>query len=146
LATNKLHTKLDRDYGPIRELETTTASVHDSQVDRSTEGEVVYRVKGTRVRRRTALRQRRSARRGVIPSPHLSIWDQLRNRRIAKKRAPAERQYAVVKCVFKAGHVLVTTVERVGIKMLFTAFGYKLYQLHTLKKLEKLGGGKKEPV
>jgi IS5 family transposase len=70
----------------------------------------------------------------------------LRNRRIAKKRAPAERQYAVIKRVFKAGHVLVTTVERVGIKMLFTAFGYKLYQLHTLKKLEKLGGGKKEPV
>jgi IS5 family transposase len=64
----------------------------------------------------------------------------LRNRRIAKKRAPAERQYAVIKRVFKAGHVLVTTVERVRIKMLFTAFGYKLYQLHTLKKQEKLEG------
>jgi IS5 family transposase len=33
----------------------------------------------------------------------------------------------VIKGVFKAGHVLVTTVERVGIKMLFTAFGYNLY-------------------
>jgi len=42
----KLHTKLDLDYGLIREFETTTASVHDSQVDLSTEGEVVSRDKG----------------------------------------------------------------------------------------------------
>ncbi len=34
------------DYGLIRDLETTTASVHDSQVDLSKEGEVVYRDKG----------------------------------------------------------------------------------------------------
>ena len=34
------------DYGLIRDLETTTAAVHDSQVDLSREGEVVYRDKG----------------------------------------------------------------------------------------------------
>ncbi len=42
----KLHSKPDMDYGLIRDLETTTASVHDSQVDLSKEGEVVYRDKG----------------------------------------------------------------------------------------------------
>jgi IS5 family transposase len=42
----KLHSKPDMDYGLIRDLETTTASVHDSQVDLSSEGEVVYRDKG----------------------------------------------------------------------------------------------------
>ena len=42
----KLHSKLDTDLGLIRTLETTTASVHDSQVDLSDEGEVVYRDKG----------------------------------------------------------------------------------------------------
>ena len=43
---HKLHSKVDVDYGLIRNLETTTASVHDSQVDLSQEGEVVYRDKG----------------------------------------------------------------------------------------------------
>jgi len=42
----KLHSKVDTDLGLIRELETTTAAVHDSQVDLSKEGEVVYRDRG----------------------------------------------------------------------------------------------------
>jgi len=41
-----LHSKVDREFGLIRDLETTTASLHDSQVDLSEEGEVVYRDKG----------------------------------------------------------------------------------------------------
>jgi IS5 family transposase len=133
----KLHTKLDLDHGLIRELETTTASIHDSQVDLSTEGEVVYRDKGYQGAEAngSAATMKRAAR-----GHPLSIRDQLRNRRIAKKRAPAERQYAVIKCVFKAGHVLVTTVERVKIKMLFTAFGYNLYQVYTLRKQGAIEG------
>ncbi len=39
----KLHQKSDIDYGLIREIETTTAKVHDSRVDLSIEGEVVIR-------------------------------------------------------------------------------------------------------
>jgi IS5 family transposase len=39
----KLHNKVDVNYGLIRALETTTAFVHDSQVDLSSEGERVYR-------------------------------------------------------------------------------------------------------
>ena len=35
-----------RARGLIRDLETTTASVHDSRADLSREGEVVYRDKG----------------------------------------------------------------------------------------------------
>jgi len=42
----KLHQKTDIDYCLIREIETTTASLHDSQVDLSTEGEVVLRDRG----------------------------------------------------------------------------------------------------
>jgi len=42
----KLHAKSDVDLGLIRELETTTASVRDSQVHLSRPGEVVYRNKG----------------------------------------------------------------------------------------------------
>jgi len=64
----------------------------------------------------------------------LSIMDKLRNIRISKKRAPGERQYAVIRRVFNASHVMVTTVRRVNVKMIFTAFGFNLYQLCTLKK------------
>ena len=42
----KLHAKSDVDLVLIRDLETTTASVHDSRVDLSREGEGVYRDKG----------------------------------------------------------------------------------------------------
>ncbi len=37
----KLHVKTDIDHGLIRELETTTANVHDSQIDLSKTGEIV---------------------------------------------------------------------------------------------------------
>ena len=42
----KLHSKVDIDYGLIRDVFTTTASVHDSRVDLSRPGEVVYRDSG----------------------------------------------------------------------------------------------------
>ena len=127
----KLHSKPDMDYGLIRDLETTTASVHDSQVDLSREGEVVYRDKGyhgTTPKGYSATMKRR------VRDHPLSIMDKLRNIRISKKRAPGERQYAVIRRVFNASHVMVTTVRRVNVKMIFTAFGFNLYQLCTLKK------------
>ena len=45
----KLHTIMDTDYDLIRRIDTTTANVHDSQVDLSEEGEVVYRDEDTSV-------------------------------------------------------------------------------------------------
>jgi IS5 family transposase len=128
----KLHSKVDIELGLIRDLETTTASVHDSQVDLSDEGEVVYRDRGYQGAKSRGYSAK--MRRGARDHP-LGITDTLRNIRISKKRAPAERHYAVIKRVFNAGHVLVTTVERVSVKMIFTAFGFNLYQLCTLKKL-----------
>lgn len=64
----------------------------------------------------------------------LGIMDILRNERISVQRVPCERVYAVTKEVFKAGKVLVTTVKRVNVKMMMTAFSFNLYQLRTLKK------------
>jgi len=40
--------------------------------------------------------------------------------------------FAVDKLVFNAGHVLVTTVTRVHVKMIFTCFCFNLLQLNTL--------------
>jgi IS5 family transposase len=73
-------------------------------------------------------------RRGARDHP-ISIRDAFRNRRISKKRAPAERHYAVIKRLFHATHVLVTTVTRVNVKMIFIALGFNLYQLYTLRRL-----------
>ena len=127
----KLHTKLDMEHGLIRELETTTASTHDSQVDLSKKGEVAYRDRG--YHGAVARGYSATMKRGARDHP-LGIMDKLRNLRISKKRAPVERHYAVIKRIFKAGHVLVTTVPRVNVKMIFTAFGFDLYQLFTLRK------------
>ena len=127
----KLHENVDTKYGLIRTIETTTASVHDSQVDLSKEGETIYRDKGyfgAPARGNPATMWR--ATRGHP----LSSWDKRRNLQISKIRAPGERPFAVIKTVFKAAHVLVTTVERVHVKMIFTAIAYNLYQLRTLHK------------
>ena len=125
----KLHVKTDVGYGLIRDLETTTASVHDSRVDLSQPGEVVYRDKGyfgVKPRGYDA-----TMRRAVRGHP-LGIRDKLRNRRINRKRAPGERPFALIKRVFHAGHVLVTTVQRVHVKMVFSCFCFNLIQLKTL--------------
>jgi IS5 family transposase len=63
----------------------------------------------------------------------LSELDKERNRLISALRSPGERPHAVIKRVFGAGRVLVTTVKRVGVKMMVTAFAFNLYQLCTLK-------------
>jgi len=64
----------------------------------------------------------------------LNIRDKLRNRRISRKRASGERPYAVIKQIFKSAHVLVTTLKRTSVKMIFAAISYNLQQLKTLKK------------
>ena len=127
----KFHSNADIEFGLIRRIATTTASVHDSQVDLSLEGERVYRDKGyfgvpARGRSVTMFRATRGH--------PLSRWDRLRNLQISRIRAPGERPFAVIKTVFKAAHVLVTTVQRVNVKMVFTAIAYNLYQLRTLQK------------
>ena len=70
-------------------------------------------------------------RRGVRGRP-LGIRDRLRNWRINRKRAPGERPFALIKRVFNAGHVLVTTVQRVRVKMVFACFCFNLVQLGIL--------------
>jgi transposase, IS5 family len=126
----KLHQKTDIDYCLIREIETTTASLHDSQVDLSAEGEVVLRDRGyfgVAARGIDYTMKRRTTEKA------LEELDKKRNRLISILRLPGERPHAVIKRIFGAGRVLVTTVRRVGVKMMVTAFAFNLYQLCTLK-------------
>ena len=83
----KLHSKMDRDYELIRDIETTTASLHDSQIDLSRCGEVVYRDKG--YFGAPAEGYDATMKRATRGHP-LSIGDKLRNKRISRKRSPGE--------------------------------------------------------
>jgi transposase, IS5 family len=126
----KFHQKNDIDYCLIREIETTTAKLHDSQVDLSAEGEIVLRDRGyfgVEAKGDDFTMKRRTT------EKPLSKLDKERNRLISVLRSPGERPHAVIKRVFGAGRVLVTTVKRVGVKMMVTAFAFNLYQLCTLK-------------
>ena len=125
----KLHAKMDLGHGLIRELEASAANVHDSRVDLSRRGEVVYRDKGYQgtVPRGWDATMKRASR-----GHPLSIWDRLRNRRISRKRCPGERPFAVIKRVFGSGHVLVTSLSRVRVKLVFACLCFNLVQLSRL--------------
>ena len=127
----KMHTQEDVDSQIIRKVVTTTASVHDSQVDLSEEGKVIYRDRGYQGAKCKGYNG--TMKRGARNHP-ITIKDILRNRRISKKRSLVERPYAVMKRIFKGGRVLVTTVERVSIKNMILCFCYNLMQLNTLRE------------
>jgi IS5 family transposase len=127
----KLHQKTDIDYSLIREIETTTASLHDSQVDLSIKDEIVLRDRGYFGVKAIGIDFTMKRRKSEKPLPEL---DKERNRLISQLRSPGERPHAVIKRVFGAGRVLVTTVKRACIELMVTAFAFDLYQLCTLKR------------
>ena len=114
----------------IWEIQTTTASLHDSQIDLSKEGEVVYRDTGYFGAKPLAFDA--TMKRGVRNHP-VGIWDILRNKRISRKRSPGERPYTVIKTVFKSAHTMVTTVARTHVKMIFAAMCFNIGLIRTFK-------------
>lgn len=83
----KLHQKTDIDYGLMREIETTTASLHDSQIDLSAENEVVLRDRGYFGVEAKGVDFTMKCRTTDKP---LGDLDNERNRLISKLRAPGE--------------------------------------------------------
>lgn len=129
----KMHTLVDKENQFIREVATSTASVHDSQVDLSDEGQTVYRDRGYYgVKPKGSMDK--TMKRATRNHP-LSEKDKRRNKAISRIRSLVERPYAVIKRVFKSGHVLVTTIERVHMKNVFSCFAYNLYRLNSAKKI-----------
>ena len=63
----------------------------------------------------------------------LNDIDKLRNSLISKLRSPGERPYSVIKRGFRAGHILVATVKRVHVKMMFNVMAFDLCWLCALK-------------
>ncbi len=128
----KVHTIIDKEFQFIRRFDTTTASVHDSQIDLSQKGETVYRDKGYFGTTPFATMDK-TMKRAVRGKP-LSAKDKRRNRAISRTRSLVERPFAVIKRVFHSGHVMVTTHLRVHAKNLFACFSYNLFNLVTLTK------------
>ena len=126
----KVHSKEDCNYGLIGEIQTSTESLHDSQIDLSEKGEVVYRDKG--YFGVEPLGFDATMKRGVRNHP-IGIGDKLQNKRISRKRSPGERPYAVIKTVFKSAHTMVTTIARVHVKMIFAAMSFNICCIRTFK-------------
>jgi transposase, IS5 family len=125
----KGHILIDTDHHLIRSVETTTASVHDSQVDLGIEGIPRYADKGYDGAKTLGYD---AAMKKATRGHKLGIRDILRNKRISKKRSQVERCFAVTKRAHKTGHVQVTTIARAGMKFMMSAFVYNLTQLRHL--------------
>ncbi len=131
----KLHNSVGVDIPLIRQFVVTTASLHDSQVDLSVPGMPCYRDRGYQgapCRGIDATMDRASR------STPLTIDQMRRNRRITRKRSPGERPYSIIKGKFNGGHVYVTMVRRVRVKMMFRCLCYNLFTLMNLKKHGKI--------
>jgi len=127
----KLHSLIDKEYQFIRRFDTSTASLHDSQIDLSQKGETVYRDKGYFGTVPFASIDK-TMKRSVRGKP-ISTKDKRRNRAISRTRSLVERPFAVIKRLFHSGHVLVTTHLRVHAKNLFACFSYNLFNLATTR-------------
>ncbi len=131
----KDHLKLDVDYHLIREIETTTASLHDGEIDLVKKGDfAAYRDKGYFGRELSAKGVKDMTMKRGTRARKINGGEQKRNRMISKIRAPGERPFGVIKRVFHGGRIFVKTLERVSIKEMFKSFGFNLYQLVTLEK------------
>jgi IS5 family transposase len=122
---------IDTDYQFIRRFDTTTAAVHDNQIDLSEKGETVYRDKGYFGTIPFASMDK-TMKRAVRGKP-LSEKDKRRNRAISRTRSVVERPFAVIKRVFHSGHFMVTTLVRVHVKNLISCFAFNLNQLLTIR-------------
>ena len=121
---------MDPEFGLIRRIEVTTASVHDSQVDLAKKGEVRYADRGFFGSKTNGYD---AAMKKATRGHPLSYKDEMRNKRISRIRSTIERSYAFVKRVCKADRVAVTTVPRVRIKMIITAMVFNLYHLNSAR-------------
>jgi len=127
----KLHTLQGVENDMIANYSTTTASMHDSQIDLSIPGVVNYKDKGyfSVSGRGIDATMERSLKRYKLPVESIR-----RNMRITRKRSRGERPYSVIKTIFHGGHMFVTTVARVRVKCMFMCLGHNLMCMIRMKK------------
>ena len=131
----KNHIKLDVDNHLIRELEVTTANLHDGEIDLiDKRDKAAYRDKGYFGKKLNAKNVEDMTMKRGTRAGKLNGGEQKRNKMISRIRAPGERPFGVIKRVFNGGRTLVKRLERVRIKEVFKCFAFDLYQLVTLER------------
>lgn len=132
----KDHIKMDVKHYLVRNIEITTASLHDGKIQLITEKDIAaYRDKGyfgTSVPKNVIDKTMQRATRG---KPLTKTQEKI-NRAISKIRSIGERPFSVIKYIFHGGQTFVKTLARVRIKETFKFFGYNLYQLFTIQRKE----------
>jgi transposase, IS5 family len=129
---HKGHILIDTKYHLIRKIETTTASLHDSQVDLGIEGLPRYADNGYCGAKTQGYD---AAMKKAARGHEFGIKDILRNKRISRRRSQIERCFAVMKRTHNAGHVSVMTTARAGIKFMMNSIVYNLEQLKYLGRV-----------
>ncbi len=130
----KLHAKTCVDFNLIREIGTTTASVHDSRIDLIKECDVAsYRDKGYAGTPVPAGVEDYTLKKGAR-NRKLTCLEIEENKKNGKIRSPGERMFHVMKDCFMTSVIAVTRTYRVHIKNIFLAFSYNLFQLVTLER------------
>ena len=114
----------------IRSSAVSTAKDHDTTINLSKRGIIVYRDKGYFGHDPRGIdgTMDRSVR-----DHKLSIESVRRNLRISRKRSLVEYPHSIIKRVFHFSHVMVTTVKRVRVKFMFACFKYNLHVLKIIQ-------------
>jgi IS5 family transposase len=131
----KLHTLQGVENDMIANYSTTTASMHDSQIELSIPGVVNYKDKGyfgVSGRGIDATMDR------SLKGYKLPVESIRRNMRITRKRSRGERPYSVMKTIFHGGHIFVTTIPRVRLKCMFLCLGHNLMCMIRMEKKEMI--------
>ena len=128
----KDHTKQDIDYNFVRSYKTTSANIHDNNIDLCEVEDIsMYRDKGYSGR---GLKFREVQDFTMISKgDKKGSWVRNLNKSISKIRCKGERQYSVIKKVFGGGFTRYTRIKRVSIGQMFTYFSYNLYNLFTYR-------------
>jgi len=136
---HKLHIKVDLDNGFIQEFETTTAKVHDCDVDLVEEGDnKVIRDKGYFGKKLSCPLVKDYTMKRATRGHPLSKRDKMYNRILSKLRSPGERPFAVIKSVFGRRMTRLKREERVHVQQLFNCFAFNLYHLYHIEKRKRL--------
>jgi IS5 family transposase len=122
----KLHSKMQKGSKIIEEIAVTTARVHDGKIDLMNINDIAYRDRGYSGCN-TKAKGNATMKRGK-----LTIKQQMRNKRISKKRSEGEHPYATIKKDFKGGTTKLTTIARVFVQQIFVGIAYNIHRLRFL--------------
>lgn len=122
----KGHHKVDDESKLITDVAVTTAKTFDGHIDLAQEDDVVYRDKcysGSKTKAKGN---------GSMKKGNLTPKQELRNKRITKKRCRGEHPYATMHRSFKAGRTKLTTLPRVFVQHVFVCIAYNVHRLRFL--------------